>query len=95
LVEAEQVFTTYRPRLFGLAYRMLGSVMDAEDLVQEGYLRWQGTRGDGRGTTGLSDHHRRPRGRASQTGRPETTLAMWRGHRCSACRVALSTVCPM
>lgn len=29
-----------RPRLFGLAYRMLGTVHDAEDVVQDVYLRW-------------------------------------------------------
>lgn len=29
-----------RPRLFGLAYRMLGSVMDAEDVVQDAFVRW-------------------------------------------------------
>lgn len=34
-------FLTVRPRLFGIAYRMLGSVADAEDLVQEVWLRWQ------------------------------------------------------
>jgi len=31
----------YRSALFGLAYRMLGSVMDAEDIVQEAFIRWQ------------------------------------------------------
>jgi RNA polymerase sigma-70 factor (ECF subfamily) len=34
-------FDLHRSALFGLAYRMLGSVMDAEDIVQEAFLRWQ------------------------------------------------------
>src|SRR3989304_6166921 len=35
------VFTEHRPLLFSIAYRMLGSVMDAEDAVQDAFLRWQ------------------------------------------------------
>jgi RNA polymerase sigma-70 factor, ECF subfamily len=34
-------FDRHRPLLFSIAYRMLGSVADAEDVVQEAYLRWQ------------------------------------------------------
>ena len=37
----EATFESVRPLLFAIAYRMLGSVMEAEDLVQEAYLRWQ------------------------------------------------------
>ncbi len=33
-------FETYRSYLFSIAYRILGSVMDAEDMVQEAYLRY-------------------------------------------------------
>jgi RNA polymerase sigma-70 factor (TIGR02957 family) len=34
-------FATIRPRLFGIAYRMLGSATEAEDIVQEVWLKWQ------------------------------------------------------
>ena len=33
-------FVALRPRLFGIAYRMLGIVADAEDVVQEAFLQW-------------------------------------------------------
>jgi RNA polymerase sigma-70 factor (ECF subfamily) len=38
---AGDLFDRHRPLLFSIAYRMLGSVMDAEDVVQEAFLRWQ------------------------------------------------------
>jgi RNA polymerase sigma-70 factor, ECF subfamily len=41
LASAIAPFNEARPRLFGIAYRMLGSVAEAEDIVQEAWLRWQ------------------------------------------------------
>lgn len=35
------VYDRHRPLLFSVAYRMLGSVMDAEDVVQEAFVRWR------------------------------------------------------
>ncbi|WP_435866366.1 sigma-70 family RNA polymerase sigma factor [Streptomyces wuyuanensis] len=43
LHEAVSVFVQHRPRLFGIACRVLGSTADAEDVVQEVWLRWQKT----------------------------------------------------
>src|SRR6185436_10637393 len=39
---ASAIFGQHRALLFGIAYRMLGTSADAEDIVQEAYLRWQG-----------------------------------------------------
>ncbi|AWM85589.1 sigma-70 family RNA polymerase sigma factor [Microvirga sp. 17 mud 1-3] len=41
--EAAALFEPERRRLTRLAYRMLGSMSEAEDIVQEAYLRWHGT----------------------------------------------------
>jgi RNA polymerase sigma-70 factor, ECF subfamily len=43
LDQAASVFIGLRPRLFGIAYRMLGSSAEAEDIVQEVWVRWQTT----------------------------------------------------
>lgn len=40
--QAADALIAHRPMLLGLAYRMLGSVADAEDVLQEAYLRWLG-----------------------------------------------------
>ena len=41
VTEALDDFQAQRPRLFGIAYRMLGSATDAEDVLQDAWLRWQ------------------------------------------------------
>ncbi|MFF5475976.1 RNA polymerase sigma-70 factor [Streptomyces sp. NPDC012935] len=43
LDQAAQQFMAARPQLFGIAYRVLGSTVEAEDIVQEAWLRWQKT----------------------------------------------------
>ncbi|MFI7633606.1 RNA polymerase sigma-70 factor [Nonomuraea sp. NPDC049400] len=40
---AVEVFEEHRRILLGLAYRLLGSMWDAEDMVQDAYLRWTNT----------------------------------------------------
>ena len=37
----EEVFSELRPLLLAIAYRILGSVSEAEDIVQEAFLRYQ------------------------------------------------------
>lgn len=41
--DAAATFDPLRPRLVRVAYRMLGSVADAEDVVQDAFLRWMRT----------------------------------------------------
>jgi len=36
-----EIFKQHRSLLFAIAYRMLGSVSDTEDILQEAWLRWQ------------------------------------------------------
>ncbi|WP_171115134.1 MULTISPECIES: RNA polymerase sigma-70 factor [unclassified Streptomyces] len=41
--QATRDFLAVRPQLFGIAYRVLGSAEEAEDIVQDAWLRWQNT----------------------------------------------------
>ncbi|MCS5713205.1 RNA polymerase sigma-70 factor [Herbiconiux sp. CPCC 205716] len=41
LEDAASIFASVRRRLFGIAYRMLGTSSDAEDIVQDVWVRWQ------------------------------------------------------
>jgi RNA polymerase sigma-70 factor (ECF subfamily) len=43
LDNALSAFVSVRPRLFGIAYRILASAAEAEDIVQDVWLRWQTT----------------------------------------------------
>jgi RNA polymerase sigma-70 factor (ECF subfamily) len=43
MIDRTVVFREHRSRLYGIAYRMLGSKADAEDMLQEAYLRWHQT----------------------------------------------------
>src|ERR1700733_749401 len=43
MIDSSALFQAQQPRLYGIAYRMLGSTADAEDMVQEAYLRWHRT----------------------------------------------------
>jgi RNA polymerase sigma-70 factor, ECF subfamily len=45
-------FDQYRGLLFSVAYRMLGSVADAEDMLQETFLRWQQAADESRADSG-------------------------------------------
>jgi RNA polymerase sigma-70 factor (ECF subfamily) len=45
--DAVRLFETYRRHLMGVAYRMLGSVSEAEDVVQDAYVRWHRAEKDG------------------------------------------------
>jgi len=38
-----EIFELHRPKLLGLAYRITGSIMEAEDIIQETFLKWSAT----------------------------------------------------
>jgi RNA polymerase sigma-70 factor (ECF subfamily) len=46
MIDDAKLFEAHRPSLLALAYRMLGDVARAEDMVQEAWVRWQGRRAD-------------------------------------------------
>ncbi|VVE71971.1 RNA polymerase subunit sigma-24 [Pandoraea captiosa] len=43
MTDSAQLFERHRARLYAIAYRMLGAVAEAEDVVQDAWLRWHGT----------------------------------------------------
>lgn len=43
LTDALAAFQAARPRLFGVAYRMLGSAAEADDVLQDAWMKWQHT----------------------------------------------------
>ncbi|HEY9335369.1 MAG TPA: sigma factor [Kribbella sp.] len=61
VVDEVAEFEQQRPRLFGIAYRMLGEASEAEDVVQDAYLRWR----SGHGPVQTPPRARPPRRRAA------------------------------
>ena len=56
---SQDPFEAARPRIRGLAYRMLGTLADADNVAQDTWLRWQaGRRRTHRQRRGLAGHHR-------------------------------------
>jgi RNA polymerase sigma-70 factor (ECF subfamily) len=45
-IDRSVIFESYRSQLMSVAYRMLGAVSDAEDMVQETFLRWREAHGE-------------------------------------------------
>lgn len=43
MTDSVTLFDSHRPRLYAIAYRMLGAVAEAEDVVQDAWLRWHDT----------------------------------------------------
>lgn len=79
--DASAVFGPLRPQLIRIAYRMLGSVADAEDVVQEAFLRWHGAERSAVQAPPASD-----RATARHLGRrvAEVTVQLIRGKLCLA-----------
>ena len=64
-------FTAERARLVGLAYRVTGSRAEAEDIVQDAWIRWRARRpDDDRTPGGVADHRHGPPGPRSAQGGP-------------------------
>ena len=53
---ATQSFDRLRPRLMGIAYRMLGSVAEAEEVVQDAWLRWHEAATDALQRASIHEH---------------------------------------